>query len=353
MDGENAPPGMRCRGSFCDLHRRFRDQWKYFTEKAHGRNAMRVKWDLLERSWRMCDRPWIFWASEKWAQCKGTFVGTRQLPCGIWSTLHTLFAHAKEDETRRDEVGKTPLEPIFLVRSVRSFLLEFMPCTICKRHLLRAPFKPEGIETHRDAVIWLWNTHNYISSFVYETPESEKAFATDPAYPPQPNWPTMELCPLCIKPKHEEAARTEWIQPTKQIAPSFDAALCDDPSKCPEDPVEWDLDAVYEFLSEYYRRIIPVDEMEGLEGKYEVFDKPMKLFRRVHNPETSWRVAVWAFMLASLPLALSCSLSRPMGRRLSGSCRKTAKAEVVPSRTGELQDPDGVPCEDADQPLVF
>merc|ERR1711904_174347 len=91
------------------------------------------------------------------------------------------------------------------VSTIRTFLAEFMDCSICRKHVLLAPYDPDSIVDHRQAVLWLWRLHNDVNDKVYREVMMENAFTADPGFPRLPYWPTKELCPLCIK--REPSAR--------------------------------------------------------------------------------------------------------------------------------------------------
>lgn len=136
-----------------------------------------------------------------------------------------------------------------------------MDCRACVDTFLAAPYDEAGITTHRDAVLWLWRTHNYVSGVAIQQPSKEKAFAEDPAFPPSHFWPPRHICHECWKMEktleeqavHEAAMHLMESHSPRIWVPSFDESSCNDaPSLCPGKAGDWDFDSVFKFLCKFY-----------------------------------------------------------------------------------------------------
>jgi len=280
-------PTSRCRSSFCKLYSLLRHKWKLFTSLVPGRRTARVSAARLERHWHFCGHSWAVWSTKKWHECRGSFSGTRQLPCGIWTMLHAVLAHADdaagkavfEEEAaqvsakaRHQPRPSQLISPRRLVRSIRQFITEFMDCRACVINFLAAPYDEDRIQSHRDAVIWLWRAHNYVSGIVKDTPTAERAFAEDPAFPTKHYWPPKHICHECWKfattvqeqAVEEAAAHLVKKRATQYWNPAFDEASCEDVSgihsrECPREAGEWNFDAIFTFLSKFYGSGLALD----------------------------------------------------------------------------------------------
>jgi hypothetical protein len=151
--------------------------------------------------------------------------------------------------------------PNELIRYIRRFIEQFMDCRACVDTFLAAPYDEDAIETHRDAILWMWRAHNYVNGVVRQQPFEEKAFAEDPAFLPKHYWPPRHLCHQCYRFEstvEEQAVSEAALHLVKSREPRiwvpiFDEASCDDdPRLCPKEAGEWNFDAVFEFLVKYY-----------------------------------------------------------------------------------------------------
>lgn len=351
----------RCRESLCDLQDRLEFAWQNWTAPIPGKHSLRIDWQRLEDDWQLCGMPWADWAVIDWHQCRGTFAGTRQLPCGLWILLHTVLGRAahfaekiialkreaaeakdaadaaiaavkaleaqgnysdydigvaeKKAEKLQHEADAAmnatkhnkEMTPGEQVTAIRTFLGEFMDCAICRKHILLAPYDPASIEDHHHAILWLWNTHNDVSKKVYLQPQLENAFALDPGFPRAMFWPSKELCPLCIK----KAPSNRQVH-TEEVL-SYEIERCK-PGEClnQDREMEWDYDAVYAFLLAFYGRNGSVDlhaSSKALSIDAPLVDGPS------HSRHGTVTAALAAFFLAFLPLAAFLGLRRPSGRR--------------------------------------
>eukprot|EP00854_Cymbomonas_tetramitiformis_P006087 gene6087-7308_t len=100
------------------------------------------------RTWRVCGKQAD--ALREWGSCKGSLSVTRGYSCGLWMLFHTLAAHSAADG------GAMWME------GVRSFVSAFFNCNECRTHFLEQATTEDAkkVQTKRDAVMWMWATHN-------------------------------------------------------------------------------------------------------------------------------------------------------------------------------------------------
>eukprot|EP00933_Yihiella_yeosuensis_P048785 TRINITY_DN4514_c0_g4_i1.p1 TRINITY_DN4514_c0_g4~~TRINITY_DN4514_c0_g4_i1.p1 ORF type:complete len:613 (-),score=120.56 TRINITY_DN4514_c0_g4_i1:334-2055(-) len=273
-----------CRNSFCALRSLLAEHWDELTETVKGKNAVKLKVSELKRRWRFCHRPWESWQVGQWHLCRGTFMATRQLPCGIWHLLHSLVAHYAVS-TEKQNQAEVQLSASSLTTAVRNFLVEFMDCKICVRHLLRAPFDAAGLRKGRDAVMWLWKTHNFISRMILEEPSIEHAFLPDPVIVPTHSWPPMSICPSCSSESFTSTTSHVFAPKAFDYEPRVETIF-----HGASVAMSWNMSAVYQFLINFYgpkdaagspqeersaevqsafdeQSEINLDEMDGLEAR--------------------------------------------------------------------------------------
>eukprot|EP00931_Biecheleriopsis_adriatica_P058836 TRINITY_DN35104_c1_g2_i1.p1 TRINITY_DN35104_c1_g2~~TRINITY_DN35104_c1_g2_i1.p1 ORF type:complete len:745 (-),score=109.98 TRINITY_DN35104_c1_g2_i1:297-2531(-) len=293
-----------CREALCTLRKLLDQHWdEWFITGLpgyYGGTVGRLNVTAIEHAWIFCNRPWHAWPGEQWHQCRGTFAGTRQLPCGIWVLLHKVMARADD----RIKAGRAT--NIFY-----QFVKEFFDCPVCQRHWEKAPFN-SSVKTPKDAILWLWETHNFISQLMSEQPEIERAFGADPGVRPQSFWPTKALCPSCAN----------W-EPTKQKSlhmRSFDA---DEAADVVSTSMDWNLTEVYKFLVHFYGSgNRPESATAFLE---ELPRKPDKMLEPVMTAASAAeRRSTWVAVLESASIAVSLVASVllwPWARRNS-ICRR-------------------------------
>eukprot|EP00928_Gymnodinium_smaydae_P041162 TRINITY_DN27867_c0_g1_i1.p1 TRINITY_DN27867_c0_g1~~TRINITY_DN27867_c0_g1_i1.p1 ORF type:complete len:995 (-),score=91.18 TRINITY_DN27867_c0_g1_i1:295-3279(-) len=56
----------------------------------HRGRVRRIRWQALERHWRLCERPWTHFARNGFATCAADDPAGRGLPCGVWMLLHAV-----------------------------------------------------------------------------------------------------------------------------------------------------------------------------------------------------------------------------------------------------------------------
>jgi len=342
---DGPPKNLECRKSLCKLRTLLQRKWRYFARRTQDGQAFKINAVRLHRAWQICRRPWYTWASEEWQQCRGSFIGTRQLPCGIWVLLHTVLGQAAttaaNDQNRVVDVDSIadhkPLlsKPNYIATAIRTFLLEFLDCPVCVRHLLRAPFDEGGMATFKDAVLWLWETHNYISQAIASKPHDERAFATDPAFPAPKAWPPRTLCPTCSQ------VTTQGVNLSGRAdVQNFDVANCKQET-CLEIDSFWDREAVYRFLVGFYTQGGTQLNLHS-ESKEEVGDFTLDVEGRIatrpsfHKSQLSdaqsLMTCVWALFAASIVVAIWVCQRPSVGEsyRLVNGGRRRVQPDSVP-----------------------
>jgi len=335
-DGEQG--AAHCRESFCSLRKYLRRNWKRLTVRMPGRSrAVHIDGVRLEKGWQMCGQPWKAWSTRQWHECKGSFVSTRQLPCGIWTALHMILAHSGEAEAQAifnsiaaqieakanstifnpKRVPEMPTSPRHLVARVRRFLKEFFACTVCVQNLLAAPYDEDSIKWHHDAMLWFWTLHNHVNRAAFLSAPSEKAFAEDPAMLSQHSWPSAALCPACHKKRQDKTQESNKSEEEEKQRMAFDSYVCRT-GKCIGEGVEWDLDAVYQFLCAFYG-YNPLQSPARLKGtgmqfakvglRQEVDSWP-KAQGRGHGFGRAWRHWLPPIWLLALPLLAAYCFQR-------------------------------------------
>uniref|UniRef100_A0A6N2MXD6 Sulfhydryl oxidase n=1 Tax=Salix viminalis TaxID=40686 RepID=A0A6N2MXD6_SALVM len=151
-----------------------------------------------------------------WMFCRGSKNDTRGFSCGLWALLHSLSVRIEDGESQ------------FAFRSVCDFIHNFFMCEDCRQHFYQmcssvtVPFN-----TSRDFALWLWSTHNKVNERLMK---KEASLGTgDPKFP-KVIWPPKQLCSLCYL---SHSRRENGIS-----------------------QIDWDMDEVYKFLTEYYGKTL-------------------------------------------------------------------------------------------------
>eukprot|EP00927_Polykrikos_kofoidii_P072645 TRINITY_DN68744_c0_g1_i1.p1 TRINITY_DN68744_c0_g1~~TRINITY_DN68744_c0_g1_i1.p1 ORF type:complete len:1160 (+),score=132.83 TRINITY_DN68744_c0_g1_i1:101-3580(+) len=144
-----------------------------------------ISWDTpehFENAWSLCGEEWNDFATRGWVSCRGTWPGKRGFTCGLWNLMHVLFAGPEDEYALYDLIV------------VRETIRLFFACQDCRDHFLAMPWDPTTILSRRDAMLWLWRTHNLVNTRVLKI-ETELDDG-DPAFV-KTQWPTADLCPRC------------------------------------------------------------------------------------------------------------------------------------------------------------
>jgi thiol oxidase len=125
---------------------------------------------------------------EGWSSCKGSSPDSRGYTCGLWQLFHSLAARLGENDSA---AGATWLA------AIKGFVKHFFQCGECAEHFMQYhgnSAAADAVMTKRDAVLWLWRTHNEVNARLAK--EEELAGTTDVLYPKQ-QWPLPEMCKGC------------------------------------------------------------------------------------------------------------------------------------------------------------
>lgn len=92
---------------------------------------------------------------QEWSSCRGSTPEGRGYTCGLWQLFHTLATRLPDSEN----AGAVWLA------GVKGFVSAFFQCAECAKHFVRHAEGEEAVAvaTKRDAVLWLWRTHNIVS----------------------------------------------------------------------------------------------------------------------------------------------------------------------------------------------
>ncbi|KAL4553161.1 hypothetical protein Ndes2526B_g03039 [Nannochloris sp. 'desiccata'] len=152
-----------------------------------------------------------------WTGCKGSLPSSRGYTCALWQLFHTLAARLPENDA---------LSGARWMTAIRGFAKNFFQCSDCARNFVKhaSTLAADKVQTKREAVLWMWATHNLVNARLKL--EEEEASAGDPEYP-KIQWPPEELCPTCSSP-------TSSSQDNNSVEKS------------------WNEEAVFKFLVNFY-----------------------------------------------------------------------------------------------------
>ncbi|KAL6764889.1 hypothetical protein V8C86DRAFT_1215523 [Haematococcus lacustris] len=150
------------------------------------------------------DRP------ESWRACRGSVPGSRGFTCGLWLLFHTSAARLPTS-SRAAASGLAPTADQatlhatipgaaqVMVTALRAFASHFFLCEVCQKHFSQILAQPEvdALVTQKEAVMWLWHTHNKVNArLAAQEAHSGVSASGDPAHPKRP-WPSRLACPAC------------------------------------------------------------------------------------------------------------------------------------------------------------
>ncbi|CAM8953410.1 unnamed protein product [Rhodiola kirilowii] len=143
-----------------------------------------------------------------WMFCRGSKNDTRGFSCGLWVVLHSLSVRVEDAESQ------------FAFKATCEFVHNFFICEECRQHFYEMCSSVSNPFTKaRDYALWLWEAHNKVNQRLMKV---EASLGTgDPKFP-KIIWPPKRLCSSCSS-----------INSTTN-------------------GLEWNKDAVYNFLSDYY-----------------------------------------------------------------------------------------------------
>jgi len=120
-----------------------------------------------------------------WIGCKGSQARYGGYPCGLWSLWHSLTISQAAAHTG---------DPREVLKAMQGFIEHFFGCRECARHFQQAIQEgqaiKEEVETHDDAVLFLWKVHNKANMRL------QGDISEDPVFPKMV-FPPREFCKEC------------------------------------------------------------------------------------------------------------------------------------------------------------
>jgi len=134
--------------------------------------------------------PGLTFRDGDWGACKGSTPEMRGYTCGLWQLLHSLSVNLPESE---GNIGAVWLA------AVRGFIQHYFVCSECAQHFVDYATSEEAIEvtSKKDAVMWVWKTHNIVNKRLAGEEEGENKKREDARHL-KVQWPTVEVCPHCV-----------------------------------------------------------------------------------------------------------------------------------------------------------
>lgn len=173
-----AHPTPQCRQGAADVRDELDELWPLEVDGPTG--------DLKEMA--IC--PGLTFRDGDWGACKGSIPEMRGYTCGLWQLLHSLSVNLPESE---GNIGAVWLA------AVKGFIQHYFVCSECAQHFVEYATSEEAIEviSKKDAVMWLWKTHNVVNQRLAGEEERENKKRKDVRHP-KVQWPTVEVCPQCV-----------------------------------------------------------------------------------------------------------------------------------------------------------
>lgn len=206
------------------------------------------------RSISLCGPDAVF--EDEWSSCKGNDAGSRGYTCGLWQLFHALSTRLPSTQL---DAGRHYLE------AVKGYIKHYFQCSDCASHFLQYATSPEAmmVTTKRDAVMWMWRTHNIVNQRLAE----EGASAVQESNQSKVQWPVLTDCTGCRDPDGN-----------------------------------WDENDVYPFLVKYYH---------GTEGEGRLFVESLGAPAKESQRRSSWGDATFLCVMLT---ALVYSILRPSGQ---------------------------------------
>ena len=141
----------------------------------------------------------------------------------LWELLHSLAANLPEPSSSSSSNSRSG--GAVWMEATRGFIQHFFQCSDCARNFIAHATSAESlkVQSKREAVLWLWSTHNLVNARLKK--EEEDRGAGDPHFP-KVQWPSVAECSACHR-----------------NSDSSDSSSTEN---------EWDEDEVYEYLLNYY-----------------------------------------------------------------------------------------------------
>eukprot|EP01024_Parvocaulis_polyphysoides_P065981 TRINITY_DN771_c2_g1_i2.p1 TRINITY_DN771_c2_g1~~TRINITY_DN771_c2_g1_i2.p1 ORF type:complete len:507 (-),score=38.97 TRINITY_DN771_c2_g1_i2:826-2346(-) len=181
-----AHPSKRCKEGLSKLVSNFNDFWKPSLSEPES----------TLKNYKVCgeDATGLLWK-----QCKGTKEDTRGFTCGLWTLFHSLSTRVEKN-----------LGGLAWLRGVEAYIRHFFGCSTCQKHFLEMITKSDAqaITSRRDAVMWMWNTHNKVNKRLAQEEKDEGT--GDPGFP-KIQWPPASVCSDCYLTNNEQ--EPAWSYP--------------------------------------------------------------------------------------------------------------------------------------------
>ena len=129
-------------------------------------------------------------SEERYVACRGSKEGTRGFTCGLWLLFHTMSVALPE--WKSDDAG------LLFMEGLKAFAQHFFLCRDCAMHfnkLLDSP-SARSVKTKREAIMWVWRTHNEVNVRLMEQEKELPSHSSDPLHP-KTVFPSVLDCPLC------------------------------------------------------------------------------------------------------------------------------------------------------------
>lgn len=211
--------------------------------------------------------------------CLGSRPGLRGYPCSLWMLFHSLTVNAYRASAEHELAsGDHPTSARTTLLTIRDYVSHFFTCSDCAAHFASQAVGLESkLREPRDAVLWLWRTHNAVNRRL-SGDQTE-----DPAAPKVP-FPPESLCSECRTSRGRQDT-VDWN-------------------------VRWNVDRTLHFLLRYYSG-----------------DSVVTIVALPNEPAGTWRgpsimlpLALTAVLLVLLLVALLGPFG--CGRRKLRPCRK-------------------------------
>ena len=125
-----------------------------------------------------------------YVSCAGSTPEMRGYTCGLWMLFHTLSVRMPMSTADEND-------GVRLMQVLEGYIRHFFQCSDCAEHFLEELQGADArtVSSKRDAVLWLWRTHNRVSERLVRE-DAEGTNPQDPVYK-HVQWPLQEVCGTC------------------------------------------------------------------------------------------------------------------------------------------------------------
>lgn len=114
----------------------------------------------------------------EWRACRGSRPQYRGYPCSLWLLFHTLTVNCANRNVKS-------LTGADVLTAIRGYVKSFFGCLECSKHFYDMSKNVENeVQTHNEAILWLWRAHNKVNKRLSKEPSSDPHFPKQ-AYPPK------------------------------------------------------------------------------------------------------------------------------------------------------------------------